>query len=477
MKDVTEDHRLLFGTKRLDYREPKENLNGTPSKKTRIEIETPTRRVLKTIQQSSSGKASTLKRRFKSLTEIASENDDIGHDPVSKLLGSLKDAEDDVNEDNEDYQGSTQLSIQNKMMDLLMSEDLDVTLDKEREIEDLKAALLWRHKDLQNEIESLQRSISQEEESSRENPNLTLNDNIHVLLTSNDKLCSRLELLDVKAIDMEKHRMPHMPVPQFDLENLRRFTDLTIDLIDTSFVVSKSVDDFGNESLARISNHMIAVKHDPSQLNTMIRLVVNQSSLEVLSFEVSCSTIQPLWAKAPLTGWADVLQMADDVRRNDISCFLFGISELGRLSRIRTEIFVKIARTFPEYLTIRRVLNLNTNKQAIDDKNDTDDDEQFLKKPMSVEEEFFWIGQSRIVLQGDSDNSIRLVISWDIILDPSTGDGSSIVTANTSIPEIYEEADEDNIMPQISEVFNALVKDRGVYRASCIIIRNLLDID
>ncbi|KAK9468892.1 hypothetical protein V1512DRAFT_258149, partial [Lipomyces arxii] len=210
-------------------------------------------------------------------------------------------------------------------------------------------------------------------------------------------------------------------MPVFDLPALKMFTDLDLALVSSTVA-------FGDD-LIRTVEHVITVCHSESGLKFVLTLDINQTDVEVLGFGIS--RVVPLWASVEMGKWVKCCG-------DDVNAFLYGVSEYTRLCTVRTKVFSRILKSLADYVDVQHT---NT------------------------------IGLDRITLAHDA---VRLVISWKFKFD-KTGDVSSILAAHSSVPSYYNIIDTENTLSHMSQVFNTLIKTRGVYRASCIIARNLFE--
>ncbi|KAJ8104134.1 hypothetical protein POJ06DRAFT_13530 [Lipomyces tetrasporus] len=433
----------------------------SPLKQIRIsgDESTPTEGVLVDIAQTSSADQQRPAKRFKSLSQIASEVD--AYDPT---------------EPDEDMEilhiRPTPVRSANLHSDLdrLLSGTAEMSLEKESEIEELRVALLWKLNQVKNEIDELEHMIfaaehnSQLESESAKSTTVELDALVRGLLSSNENSISDLRIPDSSNLAKSESLLPHMPEPELDLENLQRITGLTIRSLGTELSFLPSTD--SENAIVRTARHRIQVTHSDTQISLTLSLMVNQTDLEVLEFFVPQESIQPLWARGTIMEWTARMigDGPEDLRQYDISCFLYGVAEFARMANIRAETLARIARTFPSYIS-----NVTVRQKEYDN----DDEKGDINKELTDEEKGLWLGETRIVIRLDSDsNGLQLVVAWELVLDGVTGDVGSRVTAHISAPRYYEDIDHDEILGRIPEIFNTLVRTRGVYRATRIIVRN-----
>ncbi|KAK9432429.1 hypothetical protein V1505DRAFT_340366 [Lipomyces doorenjongii] len=426
---------------------------------------TPTRGILADIIQTSTVDQRRPAKRFKSLSQIASEAE-LSSDPIEPAEnGEIP------------HIGSTPVRTANLHSDLdrLLSGTPEVSLEKESEVEELRVALLWRLHQVKHEIEELENMVLQGEhstqtESSSEKLTITeLDTVVSGLLSSNESSLSNLPITDYIGFTNPDNTLPHMPEPELDLDNLRRFSGLTLHSLGVELVFLPSTD--SENAITRTARHKIQVAHSDSQISLTLSLIVSQTDLEVLDFFVWQESIQPLWARNPITEWNTRMigSGPHDLRQYDISCFLYGVAEFARMANVRCETMAMIARTFPDYIQSAKVLPKKLG---------TDDEQGEIDKVLAAKEKRLWLGERRVVIRSDSGpNGLQLVIAWDLELDGVTGDVGSKVTAHVSAPRYYEEIDQDENLGRIPEIFNTLVRTHGVYRAASIIIRNLFEED
>ncbi|KAK9240665.1 hypothetical protein V1525DRAFT_394585 [Lipomyces kononenkoae] len=426
---------------------------------------TPTRGVLTDVLQPSTVDQRRPAKRFKSLSQIATEADS-----SSEAIEPEEDTE-------FLHIKPTPVRTRNMDSDLdrLLSGTPQMSLDKESEVEELMQSLLWRLNQVKNDIDELENAVAEAEHTNLQqsllSENLTtaaLDSVVSQLLSSNESSFSNVPARNCSELANPENIVPHMPEPGLDLENLRLFSGLTLRSLGTELVFLPSAG--SDNTIARTAKHAINVVHTDSQISFTLSLTVNQTDLEVLNFFVSQESIQPLWARDPITEWSTLMQGdgPHDLRQYDISCFLYGVAEYARMNSVRAETIAMIARTFPHYIQNAKVLPKKASPGNLDD----------IRKELTAQERGIWLGQTRVVLRSDSDpNGLHLVIAWELELDGVTGNVSSKVTAHVSAPRYYEELDQDETLGRIPEIFNTLVRAQGVYRAAGIIIRSLFEED
>ncbi|KAK9332957.1 hypothetical protein V1520DRAFT_360343 [Lipomyces starkeyi] len=426
---------------------------------------TPTRGVLADIIQTSTVDQRRPAKRFKSLSQIASEAE-LSSDPIEPDEGA---------EIPRIRPTPIRTANLHSDLDRLLSGTPEVSLEKESEVEELRVALLWRLNQVKNEIEELENMVFEAEHSTQTeswSEKLTiaeLDAVVNGLLSSNENSLSTVPIPDCCGFTNPDNMVPHMPEPELDLDNLRRFSGLTLRSLGIELVFLPSTD--SENAIVRTARHKIQVAHSDSQISLTLSLIVNQTDLEVLEFFVWQESIQPLWAREPIAEWNTRMigGGSHDLRQYDISCFLYGVAEFARMANVRAETMAMIARTFPYYIQSATVLPK---------KHGPDDDKGEIDKVLKAKEKRLWLGERRVVIRSDSGpNGLQLVISWDLELDGVTGDVGSKVTAHVSAPRYYEDIDQDETLGRIPAIFNTLVHTHGVYRAASIIIRNLFEED
>ncbi|KAK9459979.1 uncharacterized protein V1516DRAFT_627547 [Lipomyces oligophaga] len=324
-------------------------------------------------------------------------------------------------------------------------------------IERRRSALLQQLASSKQEIRKLKEEISEAKRARSTNGavngpvNGQLNAVVAQLLLSNNEAVNSLLVSHANTTPIASS-LPHAPDSELDLGKLRQLTGLHLDTVSVDIDYT-SLDPGEEPSALRITKHLITVSHPESKITFALSFTVNQTDLELVDFSVDSSTIHPPWAVRPIAQFAE--QLADDSRnrnaagRCNISNFLYGVSEFARLSIIRAKTFMQINNTFPS-LTNGPGRIRSSHRVGF----------------------AFWIGQPLLIV---SEKHCKLVISWDLLFDISTGDVSSRITTHMSAPSYYKTLDIDKLFPKIPLLFNTLLKTRGVYSASCILIRNLFD--
>lgn len=312
------------------------------------------------------------------------------------------------------------------------------------QIEKARAAMLWRLTETKHEISKLEAELAklEEEDDGSDLDSVTVDSAlVDRLLKSNDAVLSGTTLVNVSAVVNEE--LPHMPKPALDLKSLRQFTGLEITSLDTALEYLQVDDEQEADGsvLLRTASHTVYVAHPASSVSFSMTLVVNQTDLEVISFALSADTVKPGWAREPISRWADKFtnEEEDTLQSFDISCFLFGVSDLVRVMQVRAEVFIKLCRTFPELINrsefhqMQKSLQDITNADIPEDSDEDDQDE--INKPVAKSELTAWLGEQCLIVRlQDETPSLQLILSWDINLDDVTGDASSKVVARVSAP-------------------------------------------
>ncbi|KAK7203768.1 hypothetical protein BZA70DRAFT_282054 [Myxozyma melibiosi] len=375
-------------------------------------------------------------------------------------------------------------STTNDVFDALFTEP---AVDSGSQIERTRTAMLWRLSHTKQEIALLEQEIHKLEQSASEPASLSPQHLlVNQLLTSNDAaLTASATASSSLALDLPalaNTAIPHMPAPELDLDRLRRFTglEITSDGTEVEFAsYEQPLDD--QQVFVRTARHSISITHPSSTISFSLSLVVNQSSLEVISFSVLDSSIRPTWARAPLQRWISNFSSTDDdsFQQLDISCFLFGVADMARITHTRAQVFANIARAFPhlvhssKYTKLRESLDDLTSKPEPDEEEEEEEEED-SNKLISASGLITWLGESTLVAQ-QSQSSLQLVVSWTIEIEDVTGDATSNITARVTVPENYNKLDDAQALLKIPNVFQTLVQTRGVFRATSIIIRNLFE--
>ncbi|KAK9481321.1 hypothetical protein V1514DRAFT_323529 [Lipomyces japonicus] len=345
------------------------------------------------------------------------------------------------------------------------SENINVDdLAREQGLETLRHALLWKVGELRREVEDLDVQVSRAQVGVSRQERLSafdrmpIEDLISGLLDSNDKALSGLDLVDPKQLLVPENTMPHMPVPGLDVESLKFFSGFNVQLVHSSMTYADAAvdgddgyDDYESDNgisrHIRITQYTISICHEQSGISFLLQLNVNQTDLEVMSFHAQPSTILPLWARGVITDWSSC---------HNVSVFLYGVAEYGRLAKERAEAFCKIATEFPN-LIHGAAYNIHDD----DDSGSNNIDTNYYQ----------WLGESRLVATGT--DGLSVTFSWDVEHDSGTGDVNQKIEAHASAPAYYADIDEDCILARVPGIFKLLLRRSGGRCAIVLLIRNL----
>ncbi|KAK9470774.1 uncharacterized protein V1510DRAFT_422111 [Dipodascopsis tothii] len=341
--------------------------------------------------------------------------------------------------------------------------------------EELKAALMWRVREMRERIREMKDRAAQLEQMQKAEKPDNVADIIAQLLRSNDAVVDGELDTERRALDQVKEdsQLPYLPDSVFDKDKIAMFTDLSIDSVsgDTEMVPLSSTDGTNGRRMVRKRRHTIMCKHLPSEIEIHAVLVVNESDLEVMGLSVRADSISPLWARAPL------IELSNKVGYN-ISALLYGVSELGRLSIIRARTFGRLSETFNGICALKPPpLSARSQNRLSAEVTDKGRPSKRLKRDLQLQRDTkLCMGEPKLTFVSPS-LGLKLVISWTVALDEFSGDGNSAVNAFVSLPAYYDEISGSDSYRKVPKVFSDLVRQKGVYTAASILIRGLFQAD
>lgn len=234
-------------------------------------------------------------------------------------------------------------------------------------------------------------------------------------------------------------QLPYLPERSFDRARIAMFTGLEIDSVPTKLEIitfspptspREDGDDFAKTIRKR--THTIYCRHSECGISLVISLAVNETDLEVMNLDVSRDSIQPLWARGAIT------KLMKQMPEGDVSLLLYGVSDLARTAIIRAKTFAKLATEFEPICAVKSSSASSSSAGSSSDIEDSSNKKARQAKRLKYEQKRNqntkrWLGDSKVEFVSPS-SGIKFVLTWELSIDPSTGEGRSTVDAFASTP-------------------------------------------
>ncbi|KAI4121361.1 MAG: hypothetical protein LQ347_006884 [Umbilicaria vellea] len=268
----------------------------------------------------------------------------------------------------------------------------------------------------------------------------------------------------------------HHPVPLPDpLPHLRLFTPLTI--TSTNVLLPSTA-----PNAPLLQRHDITLTSPHDLLIMRLSLTANATTETVENLNVI--SLSP-WAIPELEPW--IRKRALD---GDISSIGWATARYWDVAQLRAICWEQCEREHEELLAHkgtqarpptnrktpallkRRGRPRNADKtQVVKDHTDDDatDDDMMPEQSISRHDLLTHLGRSSFLFQHDG---ISLLISWRLDLD-WTGEVQSHMAAQAAFPERWARADDRNSLAKVGQVFQQLVRVKGVFGAVAVIVRLL----
>lgn len=189
-----------------------------------------------------------------------------------------------------------------------------------------------------------------------------------------------------------------------------------------------------------------------------IRMLVDEGTLTVtfLDAKVSPWTYPELHEFLSLSYfpiiyecWLTIYRMMEERNVNNV---FYGISSYSKLSSIRCDLFSRLSTKYPQLLS---------------------HDDYTVKMNKRRPEEFFGVQY----LHFAHENGLELTLNWKITMDNITADASSDISADPRYPESWELFDEGKVLRKMNDMFQKMIKHKGVYIASILLLSVLFQVD
>ncbi|KAG4304897.1 hypothetical protein PORY_001572 [Pneumocystis oryctolagi] len=312
-----------------------------------------------------------------------------------------------------------------------MNED---DMDKERLL------LMKQLQKIKKEIERYQKDIYELQKSKKiEELNFKNEDDIvKSLLDSNNCFLTNQSRPKILADDAIPSALPvcvKNPIPQLRIFNQLNFYDTSNRIV--------SSEEHGH----LIREHRLKGDCYNGHVFFDIEMLVDEGTLTVTFLDVKVSP----WTYPELHKFLVLLyRMMKDKNINNV---LYGISSYSKLSSLRCDLFLRLSNKYPQLLL------------------HTDDSAHILrKKDLS---DFFGIQYLHFV----HENGLELTLYWKIKMNDITADASSDISANPRYPEDWDLFDENKALRKINDMFQKMIRYRGVYIASILLLSSVFKID
>ncbi|MCJ1285576.1 hypothetical protein MMC26_004917 [Xylographa opegraphella] len=295
--------------------------------------------------------------------------------------------------------------------------------------------------------------------------NVSISSRVAQFMPFSKPLVSRKQPDPTSSLPIPSHNPLQLEDP---LPHLQVFTSLTIDSVSSIVPSSES-------SQPWLQHHDITFTSTENLLRIGLHLSVNPADQSVNSLTVDSVSS---WAKSELGDWLN-----DQASSGDLPIIGWACGKYWEVALLRARCWKRCYQRFRGLICA----TLESNSDEIYVGNDTagptrkpsqgDGDEAYLDgsedredlQPnlgMSDSDVRSRLGQQSILF---SAFSVSFLVTWRINFN-WTGEVESFVSACTSFPKAWQNADERASLGNISKVFDRLVQDRGVFEAARIIV-------
>ncbi|KAG4302669.1 hypothetical protein PCK1_001024 [Pneumocystis canis] len=312
----------------------------------------------------------------------------------------------------------------------------DSNMDENMEKE--KLFLMKRLQIIKDEIEKYQKDIFIFQKNKDEwiERNCMDQDNlIKSLLDSNNYFLANQSQPKILVDDTIPSALPirvENPIPQLRIFNQLNFYDTSNRII--------SSEEHGH----LIREHRLKGDFYNGHVFFDIEMLVDEGTLTVTSLNVKTSS----WTYPELHEFL-VLMMES----KNINNVFYGISSYSKLSSIRCDLFSRLSNKYPQLLLHNDYHTSESNKR--------------------YPEEFFGTQCLHFIHK----NGLELTLCWKIKMDNITADASSDISAHSRYPGNWELFDENKVLRKVNDMFQKMIKYKGVYAASILLLSNVFKVD
>ncbi|EMR09998.1 hypothetical protein PNEG_01756 [Pneumocystis murina B123] len=319
----------------------------------------------------------------------------------------------------------------------LISSHKQIHMDEEDDIEKEKIFLMKQLQKTKDEIEKYRKEIyalERDKSEKKRRSHKNMNDLVESLLNSNNyflenqpepKIMANDTIISVLPISVEN------PIPQLRIFNQLNFHDTSNRIV--------SSEEHGH----LIREHCLKGDCYNGHVFFDIKMLVDEGTLTVTFLDVKVSP----WTYPELHDF--LLLMMEEKNINNV---FYGISSYSKLSTIRCDLFSRLSTKYPQLLSY---------------------DDYTFKMNKRLPEEFFGVQYLHFV----HENGFELTLHWKIKMDNITADASSDISANPRYPETWELFDESKVLKKINDMFQKMIKYKGAYIASILLLSTLFQVD
>lgn len=239
----------------------------------------------------------------------------------------------------------------------------------------------------------------------------------------------------------------HHPIKEKDpLPLLQLFTPLTM----THGVSPPTVSDSNSQEV--LQQHIVKLASPGNLLTCQVKFTIASSAAAPEDAHISAveaADVSP-WASREIGKC-----LTERAAECDVALIGYGLGRYWDIATRRAQCWIRIAKSFPE------LIDLPGNDAGKENANPKDTAGKRLKDVFSRKELARHIGRSSLLLQS---SNAHLLLSWKLSFD-CTGEVQSSVSARAGFPDVWSEADDRGSLGKLPKVFDALVRERGVFEA------------
>ncbi|KAF2712191.1 hypothetical protein K504DRAFT_452418 [Pleomassaria siparia CBS 279.74] len=195
----------------------------------------------------------------------------------------------------------------------------------------------------------------------------------------------------------------------------------------------------------RHRKHTINITDATKLLNVIVTPVINSTTQEVIHLSIEL----PPWAERDLGDF-----MSRRAQEKDLSTVCWALGSYWELSKRRAELWHRCETTFAHLMPGR-----------------TNGDGHKTTQHLTRKDLRRHLGRNVLIFE---DKHVVLNINWRVTFD-WTGEAESEISVHSALPKVWSEADNENSLQKIPEMFNTLVQKRGAFGAIQIVVMLLFD--
>ncbi|KTW28300.1 uncharacterized protein T551_02719 [Pneumocystis jirovecii RU7] len=323
----------------------------------------------------------------------------------------------------------------------------------EGDMEKEKLFLMKQLQKIKEEIEKYQRDIYKLQKSKKDDENRNHkneDDLIKSLLDLNNHFLANSSEPKIFVDDTIPSSLPtrvENPIPQLRIFNQLNFHDTSNRIV--------SSEEHGH----LIREHRLKGDCCNGHVFFDVEMLVDEGTLSVISLNVKTSP----WAYSELHEFLVLLSSLNNLHEllissrmmkdKNVNNVFYGISSYSKLSSIRCNLFSRLSNKYPQLLSYSG---------------------NYVSEPSKRQpDEFFGIQYLHFIHK----NGFELTLHWKIKIDSITADASSDISANPRYPESWELFDENKALRKINVMFQKMIKCKGVYNASILLLSSVFQVD